>query len=293
MRRAAEIAEHPHHKDCRMPTAQKYFLNQGALPTMPEVAHQLLRSFNDDNISLTHLAGVISKDATLAAKVLRLANSAHYRPAHDIATLADASSVLGLDTLRNLSMAACVVGAFPQARGLDRMQFWRHSLATAGYARALSRWLQLDSEVAYLAGLMLRTGQILMAMSEPGLVADEEAHITEAGCRLSLEIHRFGCTHSDVTAELARRWQFPALLVKAFADASDPVIARPFSPLAAVLRMAEVLADALDLGTPPMEALVVAEPALLDHMHIDRPWLADKLMALGDVTDGLAGMLVH
>ncbi|AKJ27535.1 HDOD domain-containing protein [Caldimonas brevitalea] len=276
-----------------MSAAQRYFENLRALPTMPEVARQLLRTFDDENVSVGHLSALIAKDATLSAKVLRLANSARFRPANDVATLADASTVLGLDTLRDLAMSACVAGAFPQAQGLDRARFWRHSLATAGYAKLLGRWLQLDSEVAYLAGLMLRTGQILIALSEPTLVADEEAHVTEAGCRLSLEINRFGCTHSDVTAELARRWRFPPMLVEAFADASDPLAARPFSLLAAVLRLAEVLADALELGTPALAALEAAEPALLDHLHIDRAWLDQKLQGVGDVTGGLGALLAH
>lgn len=271
----------------------RYFHNPSALPTMPEVAMRLLRTFGDDRVSLGTLSALIARDASLAAKVLRLANSARYRPAHDVATLNDAASVLGLDTLRDLSMSACVAGAFPQVDGLDRSRFWHHGVATAGYAKLLGRLLQLDSEVAYLAGLMLRTGQILIAMVEPRAVADEEAHVTEAGCRLSLEMNRFGCTHSEVTAELARRWRFPASLVQAFADATDPLAARPFSQLSAVLRLAEVLADAVELGTSPRTALLAAEPELIAHLHIDLDWLEGKLLAAGDVTDGLAGMLAH
>jgi HD-like signal output (HDOD) protein len=276
-----------------MPATDKFFQNLSALPTMPEVASRLLRTFDDDSVSLPVLSGLIAKDATLAAKVLRLANSARYRPANDVSNIGDASTVLGLQTLRDLALSACLTGAFPPVQGLDRTRFWRHSVATAGYARALSNLLQLDSDTAYLAGLMLRTGQILIAMSEPKLVADEEAHATEAGCRLSLEMNRFGCTHSDVTAELARRWHFPPTLTQAFHDAADPLAAKPFSLLAAVLRMAEVLADALELGQPPRAALEAALPELIAHLHLDMDWLAQKLDGLGDVTDGLGVMLGH
>lgn len=276
-----------------MPDTQKYFQNVSALPTMPEVATRLLRTFDDENTSLHTMAALIGKDATLAAKVLRLANSARYRPANDVSTLSDASTVLGMHTLRDLAMSACLSGAFPQVQGLDRMRFWRHSMTTAAYAKLLGRLLMLDSEVTYLAGLMLRTGQILIAMSEPKLVADEEAHATEAGCRLSLEMTRFGCTHSDVTAELARRWHFPAPLIEAFKDATDPLAAKPFSLLAAVLRMAEVLADANELNLPARPALESAVPELIAHLHLDLDWLCAKLEDVGDVNDGLSAMLGH
>ncbi len=276
-----------------MPITDKFFQNVSALPTMPEVASRLLHTFNDDNVSLGALSDLIGKDATLAAKVLRLANSARYRPANDVASLSDASTVLGLQTLRDLALSACLTNAFPRVEGLDRARFWRHSVSTAGYAKALGQILQLDSEGTYLAGLMLRTGQILIAMTEPTLVADEEAHATEAGCRLSLEMNRFGCTHADVTAELARRWHFPPTLTQAFHDAADPMAARPFSLLAAVLRMAEVLADALELNQPLRAALETAVPELIAHLHLDMDWLEQRLLKIGDVTDGLAVMLGH
>ena len=47
----------------------------------------------------------------------------------------------------------------------DRQRFWRHSMRTAGYARLLAKLLQGDADSAYLAGLMLRTGHLMMAMS--------------------------------------------------------------------------------------------------------------------------------
>ena len=51
-----------------------------------------------------------------------------------------------------------------------------------------------------------------------GLLGDDvEAHAAEPGSRFSLEAHRFGCTHADVTASLALHWHFPPALVAAAA----------------------------------------------------------------------------
>lgn len=186
--------------------AERFFVRHNALPTMPEVASRLLKSFDDDSVGLSQIAALIEKDSTLTARVLRLANTAHYSPAHQIGSVVDAAHALGLETLRNLAMAACLSGAFPSVKGLDRAVFWRHSVATANYARILARMLGADAglaDTAYLAGLMLRTGQLLMAIDEPHLVAEVEAHAAEPGSRFSLEEHRFGCTHADVTAALA------------------------------------------------------------------------------------------
>lgn len=265
--------------------AERFFLKHHALPTMPEVASRLLKSFDDDNVGLAQVAALIEKDAALTAKVLRLANSAHYSPSHQIASVVDAAHALGLETLRNLAMAACLSGAFPKVQGLDRAVFWRHGVATANYARILAQMLGAGgatADTAYLAGLMLRTGQLLMALDDPQRVADVEAHAAEPGSRFSLEEHRFGCTHADVTASLAAHWHFPAALVEAFKDANTPLDIRPFSLIAAVLHVAEVLADAAEHHDEPVHALEVAVPELVAHLHLDLDLLAAKVAAVGD-----------
>ncbi|MEL4180805.1 HDOD domain-containing protein [Roseateles sp. PN1] len=271
--------------------AEKFFQHNSALPTMPEVASRLIRSFDDDNISLATLADLIGKDASLSAKVLRLANSARYSPSHQISTLQDAAAALGMETLRNLSLAACMAGAFPKVKGLDRGVFWRHGITTAAYARVLAKMVKLDAETAYLAGLMLRTGQILMALAESDKVAEVETLAVEPGSRFSLEQHRFDCTHADVTASLARHWHFPAAMVEAFADANTPMEVRPFSLMAAVLHMAEVLADAAQNKDNPTHALQVAVPELIEHLHLDLAFLAAKLEAAGDVASDVEQLL--
>lgn len=274
--------------------AERFFVKHNALPTMPEVASRLLKSFDDDNVGLGQIAGLIEKDGALTAKVLRLANTAHYSPSHQIATVIDAAHALGLETLRNLAMAACLSGAFPKVQGLDRAVFWRHSVATANYARILARMLGADgatTDTAYLAGLMLRTGQLLMAMDEPSLVADVERHATEPGSRFSLEEHRFGCTHADVTASLAAHWHFPDRMVEAFKDTNTPLEIRPFSLIAAVLHVAEVLADAAEHHDEPVHALEVAVPELIEHLHLDLELLAAKVAAAGDPAAEVEQML--
>ncbi len=264
------------------PAAERFFANAGKLPTMPEVATRLLKSFDDPNVSLFAIADLIGKDPSLSARVLRLANSARFSPAHTIGTLKDAANALGMETLRNLTMAAAISGSFPDCHGLDRPGLWRHAAATAAYARMLAKLVRLDADEVFLAGMMLRTGQILMAMTEPKQVADVEAHAQEPGSRFSLEQHRFGCTHADVTASLANHWHFPSEMVQAFTDANEPLAVRPFSLMAAVLHVAEVLADAALHHSDPVEALQQAVPELVAHLHLDLDDLRSRLVALGD-----------
>lgn len=276
-----------------MPMTDKYFANATALPAMPEVAHRLLKSFEREDLGMHELADLIGRDQGLSVKLLRLANSARYSPRHTIATLKDAASTIGLNSLRDLALAACVAGAFPRMQNFDRVRFWRKCLATAGHARVLAQGSSLDPDTAYLAGLVMRTGELLMLMHEPEAVAraEEQAHLPDS--LLDHEMTLLQCNHLEVTAELARRWKFPAELVTALAAAADPMACRPFSPLGGVLRLASVLADAGDLGLDPLDTLREYQPELFHHMHFDlnQDWLASHLASYEALTSGVDQLL--
>ncbi|HSI60345.1 MAG TPA: HDOD domain-containing protein [Ideonella sp.] len=247
------------------------------LPAMPEVAVKLLRSFERDDLSLAELAGLIGRDQALAAKVLRLANSARYSPTHAISSLRDASAMLGLRSMRDLTLSACMAGAFPKLRGFDRLEFWRGTLAVAAYAQPIARMLDVDEDTAYLGGLMLRTGQILMLMVDPANTLLAERHAVDLDSRIYFETSLMGCNHPEVTAELARHWHFPQVLVNAFGAATDPLAARPFCRLGAVLRLASVVADCHERGEPVDYGLRLTQAPLLAHLQLDLAWLQAHL----------------
>jgi len=275
-----------------MPMTDKFFANAAALPSMPEVAHRLLRSFNDENLGLQTLADLVGQDQSLSLKMLRMANSARYSPRHAIATLKDAAATIGLSALRDMALAACVAGAFPKTGGFDRLRFWRQCMATAGHARMLAQACDVDPDTAYLAGLLMRTGELLMLMVEPEAVAQAEARVHTPDSLLDHELAVLHCTHLEVTAELARRRHFPDELVAALAAAADPLAQRPFSRLGAVLRMASVISDAGDQGLPAITTLLEVQPELVAHMHLDLDWLAGHLMPYDTLTSGI-DQLVH
>ena len=249
------------------------------LPAMPEVAHKLLKSFEQDDLPLPEIAGLIGRDQALAAKVLRLANSSRYSPSHTVTSLNDASASLGMRTLRDLTLSASMVGAFPAMQGFDRLGFWRGTLAVAAYAQPIARALDLDEDMAYLGGLMLRTGQLLMWMVDPDHAEQAGVLAKELDSRIGFETVLFGVAHPEITAELARHWQFPTVLVEAFRATTEPMETRPFSRLAAVLRLASVVADCRERGQSVTEGLLSAQGDLVVHLGLDLDWLEQHLPA--------------
>lgn len=261
------------------------------LPNMPGVAAQLIRSMNDDNMTLPALAELIGKDPALSATVLRIANTARYSPLRSVSSLREATATLGMTTLRNLALATCMSKAFPAVAGLDRRRFWCRGIATAHYAALVGRATLVDPEVAYLGGLMLQTGQLLMMQIEHKGVVELESQIRRPGDRFHLEHERWHCTHSDVTAELARRWKFPDTLLVAFETASRPMDSQPFSAMGGVLHIAALLADALVLEAPAIDALQASVPDLVSRLHLNLDWLQDRLLTVADLAPEVDSMV--
>ncbi|SPJ15129.1 conserved hypothetical protein [Burkholderiales bacterium] len=275
----------------KMGATEQFFLTGKTLPAMPEVARQLIASFDDENVDLRTIVDLTAQEQSLPHKVLRLANSARYAGARSVTTLDDAAGLLGMEGLRNLVLSASIAGAFPRIEGFDRTGFWKHAVATGGYARWLGSILGVDVDSGYLAGFMLRSGQLLMARVLPDAIAAVEAGCTVPGVRLALEQRMIGCTHAQVTAEVARRWKLPQRLIDGFANAPEPLDARPFSLLAAVLNMAAVMSDSGAMAVALGEALAQANTPLLQHLRLDVPWLQSRAPNFEELTASVDELL--
>lgn len=260
-----------------LPPIRHFFEGVSTLPAMPEVAQHLLATFSREHASIDELVELIGRDPSLCARLLRLANSSRHAPGRRVTSLREAALLLGLNTLRGLALAAVLADSFPHPHGFDRPRFWRQNLATAGYARWLAVSLDLDAGLAEVCGLVLRCGQVLMLLREPGLTSLIEGLTDAPDSVFDLERLHFGCTHADVSAELALRWRFPMRMVDTLATASDPLSATPFSPEGAVLRAASAMADAADDGFDPLAQLQACQPALVHGLGLDLVALAPDL----------------
>ena len=68
-----------------------------------------------------------------------------------MATLDDALTLVGLNQVRTLALAACMSGMFKDTPGIQADAFWQESMATAGYAQWLARTLGSDVQQSWLA----------------------------------------------------------------------------------------------------------------------------------------------
>jgi HD-like signal output (HDOD) protein len=257
------------------PTLDSFFSNL-ALPALSEVAQALIKTLDDELASPIAVRNIIAQDPALCARLLRLANSAHFGLPRGVGTLDEAIAMVGLAPIRNMALGALIDDAFPVVPGLDRSEFWTNSMARAGYAQWLAGCLQMDGQPAWLAGMMLRLGELLIGQADPKSLLEIEQLPHSSGVRWEREKRLIGFTEGQIMAELALRWNFPMQIMQAMQRAANPLTEQAYSRLGAVLHLASCLADTPDAGP---EALDVLPTQVLEHLSLDLTVLRQRFPA--------------
>jgi HD-like signal output (HDOD) protein len=273
------------------------------LPTIPKVAQQLIASFSDEDVSIDDISRQLSADPALSAKLLRLANSAYFHLSRTIGTVDDALRMLGFVMVRNLVLGNSMTAAFRNTKGLDLQQFWRYNLYTA----CASRWLAgrdgVNADLVFTVGLMHGIGQLHMHAAIPDSMApiDKKLGVLDAG-RAELEQQTLGFHYGDVSAALARIWNFPEPIILALQSVPLPLAATDFSEPAAWVHMGAWLARTEVQKTAEAQALASYPADIAKRLNLKPDWaplhhgdascpLEDGMPPLSELTDGLEAMI--
>jgi len=271
-------------------TLQTVVADIDRLPALSQVVQDLLDYLNHPDVDVGQIAHRIARDPSLAARLLRVANSSFYGLQGGVATIADALVVLGLRAVRTLVTGAALASHFKHlAKGCDGRAFWSHSAGSALCAQMLARELAaqnpragINPENAFTAGLLHDIGWLILAARFPE--AQQRVADYQAGkdCyRLEAEREVLGFDHAQIGAALAARWKFPAEIAAAIAGHHSPED-EPGGALVDLIHVADVMAHALEFPggeddrVPPLSSLV------WDRLGLDWP---SFVRLLGDVED--------
>jgi HD-like signal output (HDOD) protein len=219
------------------------FLQTVKLPVMPEVAQALIRTLNDGDADVPTVRNIIAKDPALTATLMRMANSAIFGLSRTVETLDTAVSVVGMSQIRARALSICMSQVFKFPQSMSRLEFWRNSMACAGYSKWLAAHAGMDEQSAWLTGMMLRLGELPIADKQISALEEIERLPRHPGERWSRERQQVGFDEGEITAEIARRWDFPDAVTVALQSVAQPMLAKPFSRLAAVVHLGAWLAD--------------------------------------------------
>lgn len=245
------------------------------LPAIPAVVQEVVASFSAPDVDVEQLATKIGQDQALTAKVLRVANSSFYGFPRKIASLQDAVVIMGLSGVRSLVLSAGLIQTFGQAGGggLNRVDYWKRSLRVATYAKAVAKCLKQPPDIAFTAGLLHGIGQLVLDTCLPEQYLQALAYAEAEQCDLiQAEVKVLGFHHDALGAEVAHRWNFPAVIEQAIRDCHRADI-ETLTPLSAVVS----LSVRLEQGDLPGALLPLVS--------------AEHQVLMGPVASRLIGML--
>lgn len=232
------------------------------LPNIPKVVQELIKNFNNPDVNADEISKKIQMDQVISAKVMRLANSARYGAGRKIASIDSAVVMLGFSTLKTLVVASGVTGAFKDIPGFDHKQFWRDSFMVASISKLIAKHTDLDQETAFTCGMMHNIGEMLIHLFHSEDAVRIDNLVTAGASRLDLQQNQFGYDFTDVGAELAQRWNFPVEIQTGIRQHAAPENFADFSPLAAVVYLANYLNTAASSGQE-QEAILAEFPTEL------------------------------
>jgi HD-like signal output (HDOD) protein len=236
--------------------------NELVIPTLPTVAVRVVRSGTKNSADAHLLADIIHTDPNLAKYVLSIASSAAKRPSMPITSLQHAIAWLGLDDVANIAFTLALQGKMLHVEGQHRKarRLWRHSLASALWARQLSGMQGRETGPSYLCGLLHNIGRavVLGAIHEVAGRAGQRLAGNEYDCLIDI-------FQRDVGARVISAWDLPPPVPAILARWGNYASAGALSWECNVVNVAHKLAD-FTLHEPCMltRELLVLDPGYRD-----------------------------
>ncbi len=225
-------------------TIESLFSETPNLPNIPKVIQTLIEKFNDPKSNADEISRNIQMDQVLSAKIMRLANSARYGAGRKIASIDSAVVMLGIDSLKTLVVASGVTGAFKDIKGFDMKSFWRDSFMIASISKLIAKHTSEDAETAFTCGMMHNIGELLIHIAHPEQAVKIDKLVDAGAIRTDLQENQFSYNYTEVSAELARRWNFPAEIVQALKQQAKPNDFEEYSAYSGIIYLANYLNNA-------------------------------------------------
>ena len=185
------------------------------LPSWPEVVVQIRRALEDDDCCVENIVRLIGSEPVLAARILKIANSALISRSEPVCDLRGAVTRLGFEMVRSvaisLAMEQIFHGEAVSAIKPYLAKLWLHSTKVAALAYLLAkRTPQISADEAFLAGLVHDIGKLyvlMRAQNDPVLFDCEESlqDIMDAW-------------HTSVGRAIVESWKFSENLAAAVGD---------------------------------------------------------------------------
>lgn len=189
------------------------------VPLLSPSVSQLLSISSDPDFSLPEFVKVVSHDAILTAKIIKIVNSAAYNLPVEVSTVDQAATMLGSRLIVGIALSSAGDGIMTDAlTGYENHEegVWRHDLYCAIAARMIGKKARVEfkPDLAFTGGLLHDIGKAVISKFLTGSSAEVLEGIEQGvtGDYLIGEKSIIGLDHTEVGYEVAKSWKLPSML---------------------------------------------------------------------------------
>jgi HD-like signal output (HDOD) protein len=182
------------------------------VPLLPEVANKVVTLSQNPESDAIQLAQLIQSDPSLAAHVMRIANSAAYTPTASLVSLQQAITRLGMNLICDIAVAASISTKMFNTPGHESHieYIWQHALATALWSKEIARSCRLNVEATFLCGLLHSIGRPVLIQTALDSCSRLRLNIEENEL-YAIEDH----LHLEVGNQVLKKWEMPMIICEA------------------------------------------------------------------------------
>ncbi len=237
------------------------------LPTLSGVFLKINETIMNPQSSANDIASVISRDPGLAARLLKIVNSAFYGFPSEIDTLSRAVAIVGTKQLSILASCIKIIDVFDEISSeiIDMKTFWKHSIACGVIARLMAGYKSIqNTERLFVAGLLHDVGRLIMYTYMPALALGLFVKARNQESLLyTLESDVMHFNHAEIGGMLMRHWKLPLFLEGIVTYHHNPQYA-PHKTECFIVHLADIIANAVAPGSSGEHFVPLMKPEAWD-----------------------------
>ena len=222
-------------------------------PPLPHVAAQAISMVEDPDTTAGKLTTLLGQDTALAARVLKIANSAMFSMQREITTLNQAIMVIGFKSLKGIIVAA-TLRQLNRKFGKPEQMIWENSAATAIACHTLTSSLRKPFvDEAFLLGLLHDLGKLVLVNQLPAEYQNVINTTKKGVLFVDVEQEQLGFAHPLIGALVAKKWNFSMETCQVILHHHDPLgdtVSGPTEEKTAIVQAADAVAHLIGYGHP-------------------------------------------
>ena len=241
------------------------------LPSLPSIYTEINDELKSPDSSLAKVGEIISRDASMTAKILQIVNSPFFGFFSKISSPSQAVSLLGLDTVKALVTSVHIFSKL-KIKSVGKIKIealWKHFIVVGTVSKEIAKMELKDRTIidsAFMAGVLHDIGKIVFILNDIERYKEVVELSDKEKINLSAAERRvFDTTHAEVGGYLLGIWGLPDNIIEAIFFHQNPGISpeKKFGLITAVHVANALVAN----GMPGYTA---GELSVIDYEHVKK-----------------------